>query len=93
VTPAARTNNLPWIIAGVTLGLALAVAGIALYQRQQRPQPVARRVRRRAAGAQRHGPVPEATAAGPAAAFCTQCGQRLVAGDRFCRKCGAAVGS
>ena len=93
VTPAARTNNLPWIAGGVTLGLALAAAGMALYLRQQRPKPAARRVRRRASAPQRRRPVPEAPAVGATPTYCTQCGQRLVAGDRFCRNCGAAVGA
>ena len=85
VTPQAD-NSLPLVVGAIALGLALLGAGIAAYMRSRRPlrATVAARGGRRA-GAQ----APRR----PTSAFCTQCGQPLVAGDRFCRDCGARAAS
>jgi hypothetical protein len=83
--PAPAPGSLPWIVGGVALGLAAAAAGVYIYKRAQRPIPAraAHRARRRAGPAQRTRPAP--------AGFCTQCGQARVAGDQFCRQCGARL--
>lgn len=36
------------------------------------------------------GATPDATAGAQAGGFCSQCGTQLDAGDKFCKKCGAA---
>ena len=85
VTPQAD-NSLPLVVGAVALGLALLGGGIAAYLRSRRPV--------RAAGAGRGGRRTAAQATKrPTSAFCTQCGQPLVAGDRFCRHCGARAAS
>lgn len=78
---------------GLALGLALAaVAGLLLWRRRQ-ARGLSRQARRRAA--REKGTAPE-RAASPSPAskaaqnsFCTRCGARFDAADRFCRSCGA----
>jgi hypothetical protein len=41
----------------------------------------------------RQGPSAQASAPGGASNFCTECGTRIIAGDRFCQGCGVAMGS
>jgi hypothetical protein len=93
--PPALTFASPWLWGGVAAGLLVfAVAVWAFWwlrvsQRETSPKAIRRRRparldRARRAGAPRD-PAPAATG------FCTQCGRRLVADDRFCRSCGAPV--
>jgi hypothetical protein len=94
VTPQPANNSRPWLIGGTALGLALAGAGLYAYARdRQRARASARPRHRRATTMSRPanagaGATPVPT--GPAG-FCTQCGQPRVAGDRFCRNCGARL--
>ena len=84
----AGTASLPWLVGGAALGLAVGAAGVYAYRRS-RPVPAVagHRARRRPAPAQSRR---VAGAAAPAR-FCTQCGHAQLAGDRFCRNCGARV--
>jgi len=93
----ALTFASPWLWGGV--GALLVVVGVvvwALWQMrasQQREQRVSSRRRRpvRASRAQRGGLLADSSLSEPAASFCTQCGQALLPGDRFCRKCGTPI--
>lgn len=66
----------------VLLGAAVVLFGVAVaasvFWLRRKPFP-----RRQRASPRERGPAP--------AAFCTQCGNRLSQGDRFCRQCGAPV--
>ena len=94
----ALTLGSPWLWAGV--GAGLAVFGVALWalgrMRASQEEERRRNSRRRrpvgqpSAGARRTD-LPSRSAPGEAAGFCTQCGQRLLEGDRFCRSCGTPV--
>jgi hypothetical protein len=67
------------VMAAVVL---VGVAALAWYRYSQR-QPMPVRLPR--------GPGPGKRGAGRAAAYCTQCGQALSPGDRFCSQCGTPV--
>jgi hypothetical protein len=41
----------------------------------------------------RQGPSAQAPVPGRASNFCTECGTRIIAGDRFCQGCGVSMGS
>jgi hypothetical protein len=86
VTPE-TDNRLPLIVGGAALGLALGAAGVAAYTRSRRAAVVPKAVRRT-----RRENVP-ARQRPSAAGFCTQCGHGLLAGDHFCRNCGARAAS
>ena len=91
VPPATASNTTwPWIAGGVVLAVAAGGAGVYALRRSRRlaPARASHRSRRRSSPGQRRPAQPAAS--GPAR-FCTQCGQALVAGDRFCRNCGAGV--
>lgn len=81
----ASPDTTPFIIAGAALGLTLGVAGIVAYGLATKA------ARAKAARRARQARAPSACQAN--GGFCTQCGQGLVAGDRFCRNCGAGAGS
>lgn len=89
VAPAASNDSLPWIVGGVVLGVAVGAGGWWALARSRRRvvAKAARRPRRRAGAAKQARPAP----ASAPARYCTQCGQPLVAGDRFCRHCGTGV--
>jgi uncharacterized integral membrane protein len=75
---------LPWILA--ILGAALIVGSIIWYWRTgKRVSAPRRRARTRRT---RSEPKPESSEDG---AYCHQCGNRALAGDRFCRSCGARM--
>ncbi len=76
IGPAAPDTR-PLLFAGVALALTLGVAGAVAYRRSAKAARPVRAARR-------------ARAVRRAAGFCTQCGQGRVAGDRFCRNCGAS---
>jgi hypothetical protein len=78
--PPSADNRLPLVVGALALGLALAGAGWVAYSRSRRvTQPARAKTAARRAAAR--------------AGFCTQCGQGLLAGDRFCRHCGARAAS
>ncbi len=87
----------PWLWGGV--GAGLVVFGVAVWalgrmrtsQEEARRQYSRRRRPVRPSMARRADPAPPPlgpSAPGEPAGFCTECGQRLRAGDRFCRSCG-----
>jgi hypothetical protein len=91
-TTTGRATNigslLPWILGG--LGLVLIVGGGVWYwksglNRESTDKSGRKRVRRSAATS------PPATSAEGAAIYCTNCGKRASASDRFCRTCGTPL--
>jgi hypothetical protein len=91
-TTSGRATNigslLPWILGG--LGLVLIVGGGVWYwksglSRDNAGKSGRKRARRSAAAAQ-----PAASSEG-ATVYCTNCGKRASASDRFCRTCGTPL--
>jgi hypothetical protein len=78
-TVAPQADNTPLLIAGgVVLALGLGAASYAALAHSRRTAAPVRGSRRAAV----------TTGQPPKAGFCTQCGQGVLAGDRFCRNCG-----
>ncbi len=90
-------SSLPLILGGAAVGLALIGGGVTWYLRSARPAPAAHRPRKTShQGRQRRPAAAKTGPSGPprppaTARFCTQCGQALLSGDRFCRNCGSPV--
>jgi hypothetical protein len=83
-----------WLVGGLAVG-ALALAGGAgwvWWQRRPRPENASRGRRGKRRSVEANGS-PAHSPPAPAAPrrFCTQCGQPVAGGDRFCRNCGAAT--
>lgn len=80
----------PAILAAVVAALVVVVGAVVYWRWRGRPvvAPVgpASGARRGARGASESGEKPTSQA------FCTQCGDRLIPGHRFCPRCGTAAG-
>ena len=94
-TPALNLAS-PWLWGGV--GAGLVVFGLAVWalgrMRASQEEERRRNSRRRRPvrpSASRRADLPSRSAPGEPAGFCAECGQRLLAGDRFCRSCGTPV--
>ncbi len=93
----ALTFASPWLWGAV--GALLVVVGVAVWalwqmrvSPEREPRVSSRRRRAvRASRAQRGSLPADLSPSEPATSFCTQCGQRLLPGDRFCRKCGTPI--
>lgn len=79
------------LAAAVGIGLLLIGFGVWSFVRNRRETETERPRRRRRRVAS-DGDEPHLEAPAPAQ-FCTQCGQPLLTGDRFCRNCGTPVRS
>jgi hypothetical protein len=89
-----RSNLAPILLAAAGgVGLLLIGFGVWSFVRNRRETETERpRRRRRHAASDGDEPLSEPHLEAPAPAqFCTQCGQPLLTGDRFCRNCGTPV--
>jgi hypothetical protein len=85
-----RSNLAPILLAAAGgVGLLLIGFGVWSFVRNRR-ETQTERPRRRRRHAASVGDEPHLEAPAPAQ-FCTQCGQPLLTGDRFCRNCGTPV--
>ena len=94
-TPALNLAS-PWLWGGV--GAGLVVFGVAVWalgrmraSQEEERRRYSRRRRPVRPSASRRADLPSRSAPGEPASFCTECGQRLLRGDRFCRSCGTPV--
>ena len=94
--PAGLTFASPWLWGGVGAGLLVfGLAGWALWRlrtpQDELPRRSTRRRRPVRLNGARRSDLPRDSAPSRAAGFCTQCGQRLLPDDHFCRSCGTPV--
>lgn len=92
--PQPASASFPWPVA-LAAGGGLLIGGGVYYWNQRRAarSKVKSHPRRhRARAAPSAAAVVERQRLPSAARFCTQCGQALLTGDRFCRNCGARAG-
>lgn len=94
--PAAATTPggwSPWLI-GVGIAAVVTIAGGVVWYLWRRRSSAdqghrLRRGKRRSGPGESHGSTTAAVLA--ASRYCTQCGQSIQVGDRFCRNCGAQI--
>jgi hypothetical protein len=78
-----------WPLILLALGLALIIGGIAWYWRSGRNVPQGQRKRRTRSPAREVRSADTQPVLGDI--YCSECGNRANAGDRFCRVCGSAL--
>ena len=83
----------PWLENGLVVGvLLLAGGGLGWYWYSTHPaETEPRTAGRHRRGRRAYNAQPDTDAEEGSAGFCTQCGEPHQLGDRFCRKCGAAL--
>jgi hypothetical protein len=94
-TPA-LTFASPWLWGGVAAGLLVCAVAVWAFWRlrvsqREAPRRVSRRRPVRLSRARRSGAAGDSAPSPAATGFCTECGQRLLPDDHFCRSCGAPV--